>query len=111
MDRFDEDGYQQLLRNQENADRDLEERRKLLKEYDKAKNKRGKRPKLPPAEPLKIIDKDGRELSVCPACGGCYDDTKGGAPEPRNKRQFTNSEVDYFVCFCDPFRVHERYKK
>jgi len=99
MARFDEDGYQQLLKNQANAEREL---KKPQPKRKAATHRGGATPKpMPERKPL-IERGTGRELSVCPACEAHWGDCL---------RQFTNGGVDMFHCHCKPLRSFERYKE
>ena len=117
MVKFSEDELKQLRANQRKADVELKEIRKVLDNHKPAKRPRkaathllGAKPKpMPSDEP--VTDKHGRVVNVCAACGAKWDDTKGGDPNPRNRRQFTRDGVERFQCFCEPMRMFERYKE
>jgi len=109
MVKFTEEELAQLVRNQEEANRDVLK----PKATGKGKNiwRGGSRPKVDAPEPECVYDKDGRELNICLACGARWDDSATCSHATKNKRQFTTGGVDMFHCFCKPLRSFERYKK
>jgi len=108
MVKFTEEGYQQLLRNQANAERELKKPQPKRKKA--ATNLLGAKPKPMPSD-APVKDKTGRVVNVCPVCGARWDDSKTCSHATKNRRQFTSDGVDMFHCFCKPLRSFERYKK